>query len=105
MNKTCACCGTPAPAPERIQPMEIQMEQTFSRGPEKAVIGQEPSLILWRCPGALEVDEGLLRFGIIALAPWSCGNVLATPWKKTTFDLRRRAAQTQQIRFALAGMI
>ena len=101
----CPCCGTPTPSPERIQPLGIQMEKTYSRGPAPVFIGERPTLIPWLCPGARFIDMGLLRFGIIARAPGSCGAPRSTRWGDTTFDLRRRALDVQLLRLGLKGWI
>jgi hypothetical protein len=77
----------------------------YSRGPAHVPVGVRPSLILWACPGAREIDRELLRFGIIAKAPWSCGAGRSTWWESTTSDLRRRALEAEQLRLTLDGWI
>lgn len=91
----CPECGTPTPAPEIIQPCGVLRDL---KQPWKTVIP-------WRCPGALAIDEDLLRYGIIARAPWSCGIPRATKWQDATFDLRHRALLTERLRLAMEGLI
>ena len=64
-----------------------------------------PALVLWNCPGSRTVDMGLLRYGIIVPAPWSCGAPRSTRWENTTFDLRRRAFEQERLRLALDGWL
>jgi len=90
----CSCCGTPTPALERILPLAIQFRPPGT-----------PVLALFRCHGAAKVDQGFLRFGIIARAPWSCGNGRWIPWEKTTEEFRRRAVTAEQLRLNLMGWI
>ena len=101
----CPRCGSPRPAPERIQPLGIRMEKVYSRVPTPLLIGEVPAGIPWLCPGALRIDEGFLKFGIIARAPWSCGAERSTPWNGTTSDLRRRAIDARVLRLTLGGWI
>ena len=93
MVTPCPCCGTPAPAPERIQPQGIQFRQNW------------PLLVLWECPGAREIDRELLRFGILARVPWTCRAHRSTEWANTTFDLRQRAFEQERLQLALNGWI
>lgn len=89
----CPICGAPTPAPERIQPVGIKFRL------------HTPELILWRCPGAREIDANLLRFGIIATVPWSCKAPRSTAWKDTTRDLRHLAFEQERLHLALNGWI
>jgi hypothetical protein len=90
----CPICGAPTPAPERILPLAIQFFPAT-----------RPGLALFLCHGAVEVDQGLLRFGIIARIPWSCRNTRWIPWKNMTSDLQRRSLIAEEMRLALGGLI
>ncbi len=89
----CPCCGTPTPALERIQPLGIQLHL------------HEPLLILWRCPGAREIDKQLLRFGIITNAPWSCQAPRSIRWEHATQNLRHLAFEQERLFLTLNGWI
>ena len=78
------------------------MEWMYSNGLR---IGYRPALILWTCCGAWGVDADLLRFGVIAKAPGSCGAPRSTRWDATSSDLRQRALVAEQLRLALGGLI
>ena len=101
-DPSCACCGTPTPAPERIIPIGIQWKPLYVR---HVCVAQEPALVLWQCPGARDIDAYLLRFGVFASVPWSCGTTRTTKWGQATFDLRRRALIAEQLHYALNGLI
>ncbi len=101
----CPRCGSPRPAPERIQPLWIRMEKVYSRVPTPLLIGEVPAAIPWLCPGALHIDPGFLRFGIIARVPWSCGAPRSTDWNSTTADLRERAIEARVLRLMWNGWI
>ena len=88
----CACCDTPTPLPERILPLGVMAHK-------------ENMIVLWNCPGARAIDYELLRWGFIALAPWSCGTTRATPWERTTPDLRQRAFEAERLHLAMKGWI
>ena len=90
----CPICGARTPAPERILPLAIQ-----------CFPARTPRLVMFLCHGAVRVDPDSLRFGVIALIPWSCGNTRWIPWEKMTHELRHRAAIAEQLRLALGGMI
>ena len=90
----CPICGATTPAPERILPLAIQYYPPTT-----------PRLALFLCHGAAKVDLELLRFGVIARVPWSCGNTRWIPWEKMTHELRHRAAIAEQLRLALGGWI
>lgn len=102
---TCPCCGTPTPASKWIEPLGIQMERVYSKSSSLRLIGEIPSLIPWRCPGARHIDTGLLRFGVIALSPWSCGAPRSTGWNDATRDLRHRAIEARVLQMTLDGWI
>jgi hypothetical protein len=90
----CPICSAPTPAPERILPLAIQF---LSQG--------KPGLTLFLCHGAVRVDPDLLRFGVIARTPWSCGNTRWIAWDEMASDLQRRALIAEQLRLALGGLI
>jgi hypothetical protein len=91
----CPICNAPRPAPARILPLAIQCHPLTGA----------PVLSLYRCHGALRIDRELLRFGIIAYAPWSCQNGRWYPWNDMTFDLRHRSLVAEEMRLALMGWI
>ena len=89
----CACCGTPAPAPERRVPVGTQY------------LFGAPKLVLWNCPGAREIDLDLLRWGVIEKRSFTCGTTRGTDWCVATDDLRRRSLEADHLRLALNGWI
>jgi len=87
-------CGAATPAPERILPLAVQFH------PEC-----KPVMAMFLCHGETRVDTELLRFGIIALAPWTCRNTRWIPWEKMTHELRHRSVIAEQLRLALGCLI
>ena len=81
------------------------MERIISGGPKPVLVGTLPALIQWHCPGARRIDQGFLRFGIIARAPWSCGANRSTRWNDATGDLRHRAIEARVLQLAFNGWI
>ncbi len=91
--RTCKCCGSPIPAPERIHPLGTQY------------LDQRPMLVLWNCPGAKEYDMELLRFGVIVKRSHTCNTTRGIWWWQATDGLRRRSLEADQMRLALNGWI
>jgi hypothetical protein len=102
----CACCGSTAPDPERRIPVGTQYVQKRIPG-TVTVFGlcDVPALVLWNCPGAREIDQELLRYGVIVRKAFTCGTTRGTEWGKTTEDLRYRSLEADRMRLALNGWI